>query len=75
MNKKHFEAIAVKFEEVTGIHADYVKQRGNGSWLWLDTDDNEGEGYAIGVNGYVEAYNILFFMLDGYKLGKNGCIC
>lgn len=75
MNKDLFNLTAINFEELTGIPVEYVKQYGNGSWLWLHTEDNNGEGFAIGVNGYIDAANILDEIKIGYMLHKTGRVC
>lgn len=75
MYKDLFNLTAINFEEVTKIPVDYVKQYGNGSYLWLYTDDNDGVGVAYEVHGYLDASNILDNILAGYKLKRDGHIC
>lgn len=50
MNKLHLENAMKRFEETTGIKCRYEQQRGNGSYIWLGTKDNNGCGMYIGVN-------------------------
>lgn len=69
-NKEIMELTLVEFKKLTGIKVDYVRQRGNGSWLWFGTSDNMGMGMYIGVEGYVDASNTLNAMMNGYKLAK-----
>lgn len=71
-NRDILQIVIDNFEEKTGIKAHYEKQRGNGSWLFLETQDNGGEGFYIGVDGFVDACNTINHILMGYTIAKKG---
>ena len=71
-NKDRLENMIKNFTETTGIEVRYERQYGNGSFLWFDTEDNDGNGMYVGVNGYVDAYNILFHMRAMHNIIKTG---
>ena len=70
MNKLHLENEMKRFEETTGIKCRYEQQRGNGSYIWLGTKDNNGCGMYIGVNGYIDAMNTLDSIKMSYNIAK-----
>lgn len=70
--KEIFEKQAAEFTKHTGVKVEYIKQYGNGSYLWIDTQDNNGEGFCIGVNGYTDAYNVLHNMKMMFNIIKTG---
>lgn len=70
INRLHLENTMERFEKSTGIKCRYEQQRGNGSYIWLGTKDNNGYGMFIGVEGYIDATNILQSIQMGYNIAK-----
>ena len=71
-NKQILQITIEKFTEKTGIKCHYERQKNNGAFLYFATADNNGKGYYIGVNGYIDATNVIDNILDGYNLAKYG---
>lgn len=71
-NKEILKIDLDNFEKKTGIKAHYENQRGNGSWLFLETQDNGGNGFYIEVDGFVDACNTINNILTGYTIAKKG---
>lgn len=69
-NKDILQIVIDNFTEKTGIKCHYERQEKNGSYLFFDTADNNGRGYYIGVNGYIDAANVIDNILNGYNLAK-----
>lgn len=58
------------FTNKTGIKCHY--ERHKSTWLYFATTDNNGQGFYIGVNGYIDALNTIDNILNGYNLAKYG---
>lgn len=71
-NKQILQITIEKFTEKTGIKCHYERQKNNGTWLYFATADNNGQGFYIGVNGYIDAANVIDNILNGYNLAKSG---
>ena len=71
-NKDILEITIEKFTEKTGIKCHYERQKNNGTWLYFATADNNGLGFYIDVNGYIDAANKIDDILNGYNLAKTG---
>lgn len=69
LHKHNFEALASMFTADSGIKCEYRKEYGNGSFVWFGTKDNNGKGYSISTNGYIEALDILTHVYLGYNTG------
>lgn len=71
-NKDILQIVIDNFEEKTGIKCHYERQKNNGTWLYLATADNDGQGLYIGVDGFVDACNTINHILTGYNIAKKG---
>lgn len=67
-----FESNKRHYHKLSGRVVEYEQQRGNGSYLWIDSDDNNGAGTYIGVTGYKEAAHIVEGMCYAETLAKTG---
>lgn len=71
-NKEILQISINNFISKTGIICYYERQKNNGSWLYFATADNNGLGFYIGVNGYIDAANKIDNILNGFNLAKTG---
>ncbi len=74
-NKELLFATMEEFKTITGIPTSYENQGSNGKYLFFDTPDNDGRGYYIGIDSYLDGIRTLEGMKDGYILAKNGKFC
>lgn len=74
-NKRDFFTTIKEFTTLTGIPTDYENQGSNGKYLLFHTSDNDGAGFYIEINNYLEGIRLLEGMKDGYILAKNGKFC
>jgi len=69
-NKEYFFATIEEFEIITGIRTSYENQGSNGKYLFFETSDNDGRGYYIGIDSYLDGIRTLEGMKNGYILAK-----
>ena len=70
--KDAFLTTMEEFETITGISTSYENQGENGKYLFFETSDNDGAGFYIEINNYLEGLRTLEGMKDGYILAKKG---
>ena len=70
--KEYFFVTIGEFETITGIPTSYENQGENGKYLFFETSDNDGRGYYIEINNFLEGLHILENMEKGYILAKKG---
>lgn len=61
-----------EFTALTGIPTSYENQGSNGKYLFFETSDNDGAGFYIEINSYLDGLRTLENMKDGYILAKKG---
>lgn len=57
--KEYFNNLAIRYFELTKKEVNYEHQPGNGNWIIVESDDNNGMGMGISVTGYKEACHIV----------------
>lgn len=75
--KKQFILLQKRLSEVAGVNHELVRfedQRENGKYLWIASEDNNGDGFYIGVGGYSEACKYVEGMIWQAGLDRTGKI-
>ena len=70
--KDDFLMTMEEFETITGIPTSYENQGENGKYLFFETSDNDGNGYYIEIDSYLDGMRTLEGMKNGYILAKKG---
>ena len=70
--KDYFNSLAIRYFELTKKEVNYEHQSGNGNWIIVESEDNNGIGMYIGVTGYKEACHIVEGMCIGVSVMLTG---